>query len=132
MWPNPQENADLVTFTEKLLNRKLHFLCSDWSRDMLNFDLGEKDLGIGSPPYFVDDISRKMFVMLYCSNWPNFIAWLPLLLEILDNMCTAPFCLSGCGIIIFEINLIFLIIPVFCITKKSTVKLKYLQNKKSF
>ena len=28
MWPNPQETADLVTFTEKILNGKLHFLCS--------------------------------------------------------------------------------------------------------
>ena len=29
MWPNPQETADLVTFTEQILNGKLHFLCSD-------------------------------------------------------------------------------------------------------
>ena len=28
MWPNPQETADLVTFTEEFLNGKLHFLCS--------------------------------------------------------------------------------------------------------
>ena len=28
MWPNPQFSADLVTFTEQILNRKLHFLCS--------------------------------------------------------------------------------------------------------
>ena len=28
MCPNPQEAADLVTFTEKTLNGKLHFLCS--------------------------------------------------------------------------------------------------------
>ena len=27
--PNPQETADLVTFTEEILNGKLHFLCSD-------------------------------------------------------------------------------------------------------
>ena len=25
MWPNPQESADLVTFTEEILNGKLHF-----------------------------------------------------------------------------------------------------------
>ena len=31
MWPNPQEPADLVTFTEEILNEKLHFLCSDKS-----------------------------------------------------------------------------------------------------
>ena len=28
MSPNPQKYADLVTFTEEILNRKLHFLCS--------------------------------------------------------------------------------------------------------
>ena len=29
MLPNSQETADLVTFTEEILNGKLHFLCSD-------------------------------------------------------------------------------------------------------
>ena len=28
MWPNPQFPADLVTFTEKIINGKPHFLCS--------------------------------------------------------------------------------------------------------
>ena len=28
MRPNPQVPADLVTFTEEILNGKLHFLCS--------------------------------------------------------------------------------------------------------
>ena len=27
MWPNPQETADLVTFTEEIFNGKLHFFC---------------------------------------------------------------------------------------------------------
>ena len=31
MWPNLQSTADLVTFTEEILNGKLHFLCSDVS-----------------------------------------------------------------------------------------------------
>ena len=34
MWPNPQESADLVTFTEEILHEKLQklpFLCSEWS-----------------------------------------------------------------------------------------------------
>ena len=30
MWPNPQETADLVTFTEEILNEKLQFLWSDF------------------------------------------------------------------------------------------------------
>ena len=39
MWPNPQETADLVTFTEEIPNGKLHFLFSDiWSKCL------EKDL----------------------------------------------------------------------------------------
>ena len=29
MLPNPQENADLVSLTEEILNEKFHFLCSD-------------------------------------------------------------------------------------------------------
>ena len=28
MWPNLQKTADLVTFTEEILNAKLHFLCN--------------------------------------------------------------------------------------------------------
>ena len=31
MRPNPQFPADLVTFTEKMLNGKLRFMCSDIS-----------------------------------------------------------------------------------------------------
>ena len=29
MGPNPQKTADLVTFTEEILNGKLHLLCSE-------------------------------------------------------------------------------------------------------
>ena len=28
MWPNTQETADLIKFTEEILNGKRHFLCS--------------------------------------------------------------------------------------------------------
>ena len=35
---------------------------------MLNSDFLEKGLGIVSPPYFVYDFSRKMFLMLYSIN----------------------------------------------------------------
>ena len=40
---------------------------------MVNFDFLEKGLGIVSPPHFVNDFSRKMVLMLYSNNWPNFI-----------------------------------------------------------
>ena len=32
MWPNPQESADLVTYTGEILNGKLHFLCSAFTK----------------------------------------------------------------------------------------------------
>ena len=53
---------------------------------MLDFDFLKKGLGIVSSPHFVYDLSRKMFLKLYSINWPNFIAWLSLIPEILVNM----------------------------------------------
>ena len=41
MWPNPQETADFVTFTEKMLNGKLYFLCSVIYR--INVKLGKRE-----------------------------------------------------------------------------------------
>ena len=37
MWPNPQETVDLVTFTEEILNGKLHFLWSVKFSEKLKF-----------------------------------------------------------------------------------------------
>ena len=59
---------------------------------MLNFNFSEKGLGLVSPPHFVNDFSRKMFLILNSINGLNFIVWLPLLLEILGNMCIAIVC----------------------------------------
>ena len=42
---------------------------------MLNFHFSEKGLGLVSPPHFVYDFSRKIFLMLHSINWPNFIVW---------------------------------------------------------
>ena len=33
MWPNPQETPDLATFTEEILNGKLHFLCGEYIQE---------------------------------------------------------------------------------------------------
>ena len=63
-----------------------------WFRDMLKFDFLEKSLGIVFPPHLVYDFSRKMFLMLFSINWPNFIAWLPLRLDILTNMSITIVC----------------------------------------
>ena len=59
---------------------------------MLNLDFFDKGQGIVSPAHFVYDFSTKMFLILYSINRPNFIVWLPLLLEILGNMCIAIVC----------------------------------------
>ena len=71
---------------------------------MLNFDFLGEGLGIVSPAHFVYDFSRKMFLMFYSINWPNVIVWLPLLLEILFNVCIAIVCFPDCDVINFEIN----------------------------
>ena len=102
------------------------------SREMLNFDFLEKGLGIVSSPPFGYDFSRKMFPMLYSNNWPNSIAWLLLLHEIMDSMCIGIVCCPGCYVIIFEINLIFLIKSFFHLTKNQGKNLIILRTKRAF
>ena len=89
---------------------------------MLDFDFLDKSLAIVSPAHFVYDFSTKMFLMLYSINKPNFIAWFPLLLEILGNMCIAIVCESGCDVMNFDINLIFLIESLFLHDQKFMTK----------
>ena len=40
---------------------------------MLSFDFLEKSVGIASPPHFVYDFLRKMFLMIYSNDCPNLI-----------------------------------------------------------
>ena len=49
----------------------------------------KRGLGLVSLPHFPQNLSRKIFLLLYYINWPLFIVWLPLLREILDNFCIA-------------------------------------------
>ena len=70
--------------------------------------------------------------MLYSINWPNFIAWLPLLLDILGNMCIAIVCYPGCDVMDFQINLIFLIEPFFLHDEKFMTKTYFSRTKKEF
>ena len=60
-------------------------------------------------PHFYQDFWRKMFLLLHFINWPNFIAWLLLLREVLTNMCIVIVWWPDCDVINFEINLIFLV-----------------------
>ena len=78
------------------------------------------------------DLSRKLFLMLYFINWPNFNVWLSLLLEILSNMSIVIVYLPGCDVINFEINLNFLIKLFFYKTKKSRQNLNILRTRRSF
>ena len=88
-------------------------------------------LGTVSLSHFLYDFWRKIFLILYSLNWPNFIVWLLLHLETLRNMWIAIFC-AGCEAIIFEINVIFLIKPFLYMTEKSRQEFRYLGNENSF
>ena len=77
-------------------------LAIQWKQKQAEMVVEKKGMGIVSPPHFVYDLARKMFLMLYSINWPNFIIYLSLLLEILSNMCIAIVCFPGCEMINFE------------------------------
>ena len=40
---------------------------------MLKFNFQDDDLGLVFPLYYVQDFLRKMFLMLYCINWRNYL-----------------------------------------------------------
>ena len=61
---------------------------------MLNFIFLEKGLGLVPPltydfeSYVISTFEKKKKLLkLYSVNWLNVIIWVPLLLEIWDNMC---------------------------------------------
>ena len=78
-----------------------------------------KGLGLAPPSCFVYDFLRQILLMLYSINWPNFILWLSLRLEILGNMCIVIICCPVCDVIHFRNSNSFLIKLFFYITKKS-------------
>ena len=87
-----------------------------WSRDILNFDFWKESGNNVSPPHFVHDFLRKIFLTIYeltkfhCVI--SFPSW--------DIRQYIPIvCFSGCYIAIFEIGLIFLIKPFVYRTKNS-------------
>ena len=67
----------------------------------------KRGLGLVFLPYFLHDFWRKFFLLLCPFTWPNFNVLLPLLREILGNMCIVIFCWPGCDVIKFKINLSF-------------------------
>ena len=64
----------------------MHKTLDYWSRGMFNFNFPEKGLRLISPPHFLHDLPRKMLLMLYSTNRPNSIVWLPLPPKILGNI----------------------------------------------
>ena len=84
--------CSLVLYILKALNftynvNKLYKTFDCWSSDMLNFDFVKKSLGTVSPPHFVYDFLREMFLVFHSITWPIFIAYLPLVIEILYCKC---------------------------------------------
>ena len=72
-----------------------------------------------------------MFLTFNPINWPNLIVWLPLLIEVLGNICIVSICFPVCGVIDFEINLAFLSSHFPRWPKKSGQKFKYLRTKRA-
>ena len=52
----------------------------------------KRGLELVSLSHFLHDVQRKIFTLLYSRTWPNFIVWLPLLLEILGHTCIVIVC----------------------------------------
>ena len=119
-----------ITLALTYIKNKLYKTLGYWFRDMLNFDFIRKGLEIVFPPRLANDFSRNMLLMLYYINWPIFIGWL--LLEILGNMCITNIWFQGYDVINSEAKLIFLIKIFLFMTKKSSEKFNYLENKNSF
>ena len=65
MRQNPQETADLVTFTEEILNRKLYFLCSVCTSYL---QLLKKFLGIMLGGLYETSVRKNARLSLY--NYP--------------------------------------------------------------
>ena len=73
--------------------------------------------------HFLHHFRIKIFLLLYSITWTNFDIWLPLFLQILDNMYIVIVCLPGCDVINFEINLIFLTKMLFLHDQKGKTKI---------
>ena len=102
------EFSFIIALIVTSIKNKLYKTLGYWFRDVLNFFFLEKGLGILSPQHLEYDFSRKISLMSYSINCPNFFVWLPLLLEILDIMCIAIVCFPGCDVINFKLTLSFL------------------------
>ena len=74
-------------------------------------------------PLVLRDFWGKIFLLFYSIIRKNLTVLLPLLREILCNMCFVIVCETGCEVIIFEIDLIFLIKLFFLYAQKTKTKI---------
>ena len=82
----------------------------------------KRGLKLVSLPHFVHNFWRKIFILLYSINPSSFIVWLPLLREILGDMCIVIVWKPDCDVMTFEVNLTFLIKPFFLQDQKVMTK----------
>ena len=81
MWPNPQETADLITFTEEILHGKLHFLCSETLREtqllkgLVSMKIIDILLFLKQLHYFITPslITEKIWIPPFWENFENSI-----------------------------------------------------------
>ena len=73
----------------------------------------------GTSLHFQHGFWRKIFLLLYSINWPNFIVRLPLFREMLGNMCIVIVCWPSCDVINFENHFVFIIKPFFLHDQKA-------------
>ena len=71
------------------------------------FKKTKRGLELASLLHFPHNVWRKIFLLLYSINGPSFVVWLPLLCEILGNMCIAIVCQPGSDVMNLEFDLIF-------------------------
>ena len=81
-----------------------------------------KNIDPESGVLFGNSFSAIFCVRFFKKNVTHVKFYLPLLLEILSNICIAIVCFPDYGVINFEINLIFLIKQFLYMTKKSRQK----------
>ena len=103
----------------KYIETKLQTTC--FSVIMLFYKI-KRGLELVSLPHFVHNFWRKIFILLYSINPSSFIVWLPLLREILGDMCIVIVWKPDCDVMTFEVNLTFLIKPFFLQDQKVMTK----------
>ena len=97
----------------------------------INFSKSKRGLEPISLPHFLDDSWRKIFILLYSFDWPNFIAWLPFLREVLGNMGIVTVFNHTVTSQILKLTLAFKSRRFFYMTKNPRQELKYLENEKN-